>query len=162
LATDEQGETRINIAWSAAAIKKFLPRSYTKRHEKKTLQANFLIFLCQLFPSSTVDFSLERMYILIMLKIETIKEIIEKHKQEISEKYYISEIGIFGSYTRGEQETESDIDILVSFNKPIGFIKFMRLEFYLSELLGKKVDLVTKDSLKPHIGAVILKETQYV
>jgi predicted nucleotidyltransferase len=97
-----------------------------------------------------------------MLKIETIKEIIEKHKQEIFEKYYISEIGIFGSYTRGEQETDSDIDILVSFNKPIGFIKFMRLEFYLSELLGKKVDLVTKDSLKTHIGAIILKETQYV
>jgi len=97
-----------------------------------------------------------------MLKIETIKEIIEKHKQEISEKYHISEIGIFGSYTRGEQEADSDIDILVSFDKPIGFIKFMRLESYLSELLGKKVDLVTKDSLKPHIGSVILKETQYV
>ena len=98
-----------------------------------------------------------------MLKIETIKEIIEKHKQEISEKYHISEIGIFGSYTRGEQqEADSDIDILVSFDKPIGFMKFMRLEFYLSELLGKKVDLVTKDSLKPHIGSVILKETQYV
>jgi predicted nucleotidyltransferase len=102
------------------------------------------------------------MYILTMLKIETIKEIIEKHKQEISEKYHISEIGIFGSYTRGEQEADSDIDILVSFDKPIGFIKFMRLEFYLSELLGKKVDLVTKDSLKPHIGSIILKETQYV
>ncbi len=97
-----------------------------------------------------------------MLKIETIKETIEKHKKEISEKYHISEIGIFGSYTRGEQEADSDIDILVSFDKPIGFIKFMRSEFYLSELLGKKVDLVTKDSLKPHIGSVILKETQYV
>ena len=97
-----------------------------------------------------------------MLKIETIKEIIEKHKQEISEKYHISEIGVFGSYTRGEQEADSDIDILVSFDKPIGFIKFMRLEFYLSELLGRKVDLATKDSLKPHIVSVILKETQYV
>jgi predicted nucleotidyltransferase len=38
----------------------------------------------------------------------------------------------------------------------------MRLEFYLSERLGKKVDVVTKDSFKPHIGSVILKETQYV
>jgi predicted nucleotidyltransferase len=97
-----------------------------------------------------------------MMKIETIKEIIDRHKPEIAEKYHISEIGVFGSYTRGEQEADSDIDILVSFDKPIGFIKFMRLEFYLSELLGRKVDLVTKDSLKPHIGAVILKETQYV
>lgn len=97
-----------------------------------------------------------------MKEIETIKEIIERHKQEIAEKYHVSEIGVFGSYTRGEQEADSDVDILVSFDKPIGFIKFMRLEFYLSDLLGKKVDLVTRDSLKPHIGSVILKETQYV
>ncbi len=97
-----------------------------------------------------------------MQYIDRIKEIIEKHKQEIREKYHVSEIGVFGSYIRGEQEEDSDIDILVSFEKPIGFVKFMRLEFYLSELLGKKVDLVTKDSLKPHIGSVILKETQYV
>lgn len=97
-----------------------------------------------------------------MQQIETIKEIIEKHKPEICEKYHVSEIGVFGSYTRGEQQDDSDIDILVSFSKPIGFIKFMRLEFYLSDLLGKKVDLVTKDALKPHIGAVILRETQYV
>jgi predicted nucleotidyltransferase len=97
-----------------------------------------------------------------MLRIETIKEIIEKHRQEISEKYHVSEIGVFGSYSRGDQEDDSDIDILVSFSKPIGFIKFMRLEFYLSELLGKKVDLVTRDALKPHIGKIILRETQYV
>lgn len=96
------------------------------------------------------------------MQIETIKEIIDSHKQEIAEKYHISEIGVFGSYTRGEQDADSDIDILVSFDKPIGFIKFMRLEFYLSELLGRKVDLVTKGSLKPHIGSVILRETQYV
>ena len=80
----------------------------------------------------------------------------------MSEKYHVSEIGVFGSCVRGEEGDDSDIDILVSFDKPIGFIKFMRLEFYLSELLGRKVDLVTKDSLKPHIGSVILKEAQYV
>ena len=97
-----------------------------------------------------------------MHQVETIKEIIEKHKPEIREKFHVSEIGVFGSYTRGEQEDDSDIDILVSFEKPIGFIKFMRLEFYLSELLGKKVDLVSKDALKPYIGKVILEETQYV
>jgi predicted nucleotidyltransferase len=97
-----------------------------------------------------------------MHQIVTIKEIIEKHKPEIRQEYHVSEIGVFGSYTREEQQDDSDIDILVSFEKPIGFIKFMRLEFYLSELLGKKVDLVSKDSLKPYIGKVILEETQYV
>jgi uncharacterized protein len=97
-----------------------------------------------------------------MLNIDTIQKVIENHKAELVEKFHISEIGVFGSYSRGDQKESSDIDILVSFQKPIGFIKFMRLEFYLSELLGKKVDLVTKGALKPHIGSVILKETQYV
>ena len=97
-----------------------------------------------------------------MITIEKIREIIETHKPEFSEKFNVSEIGVFGSYIKGEQTENSDIDILVSFKKPIGFIKFMRLEFYLSELLGKKVDLVTRESLKPHIGSLILKEAQYV
>ncbi len=97
-----------------------------------------------------------------MLNKQAIKEILKRHKQKIVENFHISEIGVFGSFIRGEQDEGSDIDILVSFKRPIGFVTFMRLEFYLSELLGRKVDLVTKDSLKPHIGAVILDETQYV
>ena len=97
-----------------------------------------------------------------MLKIDEIENMIRKYKKEIMEKYHIAEIGIFGSYTRGEQQENSDIDILVSFSKPIGFVKFMTLEFFLSDLFGKKVDLVTRDSLKPHIGSIILRETQYV
>lgn len=88
---------------------------------------------------SPVDFLSKRLYIVSMKEIETIKETIERHKQEIADKYHISEIGVFGSYTRGEQDADSDVDILVSFDKPIGFIKFMRLEFYLSDLLKKKV-----------------------
>ncbi|MGE5341792.1 MAG: nucleotidyltransferase family protein [Candidatus Omnitrophota bacterium] len=96
-----------------------------------------------------------------MYEINEIKDIIEKHKAEMIDQYHVSEIGVFGSYVRGEQREDSDIDILVSFQKPIGFIKFMRLEFYLSDLFGKKVDLVTKDSLKPYIGSAILRETQY-
>ena len=96
-----------------------------------------------------------------MYEINEIKDIIEKHKAEMIEQYNVCEIGVFGSYVRGEQREDSDIDILVSFQKPIGFIKFMRFEFYLSDLFGKKVDLVTKDSLKPYIGSTILRETQY-
>jgi len=97
-----------------------------------------------------------------MFDIETIKEVLETHKAEIIEKFHVAEIGVFGSYARGEHTKESDIDILVSFSKPIGFMAFMRLEFYLTELLGKKVDLVTRGSLKPHIGLVILRDVQYV
>lgn len=53
---------------------------------------------------------------------------------------------------------DSDIDILVEFEKPIGLFKFLELEEHLSQLLGRKVDLVSKNALKPHIGKYILDE----
>ena len=90
--------------------------------------------------------------------LDEIKEIIEKHKEELKEKYGVKEIGIFGSFVRGEAKEDSDVDILVEFEKPIGFFKFLELEEYLSNLIGKKVDLVSKKALKPHIGKYILEE----
>lgn len=71
-------------------------------------------------------------------------------------------IGIFGSYVRGEQDENSDLDILVEIERPAGMVKFIKLENYLSHILGVKVDMVTKKALKPHIGQEILKEVQYV
>ena len=90
--------------------------------------------------------------------IEEIKKIIQQHKKEMKEKYGVKEIGIFGSLVRGEMKEESDVDILVEFEKPIGFFKFLELEEYLSNLIGRKVDLVSKKALKPHIGKYILEE----
>jgi len=98
-----------------------------------------------------------------MMKMEEIKEILKKHKEELREKFKVKEIGIFGSYVRGEQKKRgSDIDILVDFEEPIGFFKFMDLEEYLSNLLGTKVDLISKKALKPRIGKHILKEVIYI
>ena len=90
--------------------------------------------------------------------LDEIKEIIRKHKKELREKYNVKEIGIFGSIVRGEAKEESDVDILVEFEKPIGFFKFLELEKCLSELIRRKVDLVSKKALKPHIGKYILEE----
>jgi uncharacterized protein len=94
----------------------------------------------------------------MMKTLEEIKGVLKKQKPFLKEKYGVSEIGIFGSYVRGEQRKKSDLDILVEFNKPIGLLKFVGLEIYLSEVLGIKVDLVMKGSLKPRIGKHILKE----
>jgi len=69
---------------------------------------------------------------------------------------------LFGSYLRGDENKESDIDILVEFENPIGIFDFLKLEDYLEKKLGKNVDLVTKNSLKPNIGNEILKELQYI
>ncbi|MBO8182558.1 MAG: nucleotidyltransferase family protein [Archaeoglobus sp.] len=90
--------------------------------------------------------------------IEEIVKVIEKHKDELKEKYGVKKIGIFGSFVRGEAKEDSDVDILVEFEKPIGFFKFLELEDYLGSLIGRKVDLVSKKALKPHIGKYILEE----
>ncbi len=96
--------------------------------------------------------------------LEEIKEILKKHKKELEEKYKIKEIGIFGSYLRGEDKEDSDLDILVEFypNAEISLLDFVKLENYLSDLLGIKVDLVEKSALKPRIGKQILKEVVYL
>ncbi len=96
-----------------------------------------------------------------MKNLEGIKKILAEYKEELRKKYRVKEIGIFGSFVRGEQRKKSDIDLLVDFEEPPSLFEFMDLEDYLSELLGLKVDLVSKDALKPRIGEKILKEVVY-
>ena len=93
-----------------------------------------------------------------MHDLEVIKGILAKHKNELCERFKVKTIGVFGSYVRGEQRRKSDVDVLVEFKEPIGFFEFMDLENYLTDLLGIKVDLVSKKALKPHIGKRILEE----
>ena len=99
-----------------------------------------------------------------ILNLEAIKKILKAHKEELKEKYGVKEIGIFGSYVRGEQKRVSDIDILIDFepNAKISLLDFVEIEIYLSNLLGVKVDLVEKSVLKPRIGKCILKEVVYL
>jgi len=91
-----------------------------------------------------------------------IENILRKHKQELKKRFKLKEIGIFGSFVRGEQKKRSDIDILVEFEEPIGLFEFMDLEEYLMKILGAKVDLVSKKALKPRIGKHILQEVVYI
>lgn len=76
----------------------------------------------------------------------------------LKERYQVDSLGVFGSFVRKDQRAESDLDLLVSFRKPPGLLQFIELENYLSDLLGIKVDLVMKDTLKPRIGRRILRE----
>ena len=97
-----------------------------------------------------------------MKSLDEIKEIIDIHKDELRKEYGLKEIGVFGSYVRGAQKADSDLDILIEFEKPVGFVKFLRLEKRLSDLLGVRVEMVTKKALKPFIGKRILQEVIYV
>jgi predicted nucleotidyltransferase len=97
-----------------------------------------------------------------MQDIGRIKRVLLQHKAELRKKFKVKSLGVFGSYVRGEQKQGSDLDVLVEFEEPVGLFKFMRLEFYLSDLLGVKVDLVSKKALKPYIGEYIKREVVYV
>jgi uncharacterized protein len=98
-----------------------------------------------------------------MQKTLTKDEIIKRLKQnrDVLAKYKIKQIGLFGSYARGEQEKTSDVDILVEFSEIIDFFEFLEIEEYLTGILGAKVDLVMKPVLKPEIGKHILSEVVY-
>lgn len=90
--------------------------------------------------------------------------ILKKLKEElphIEEEFFVKSVGLFGSYARGEDNKESDLDLLVEFGRPVGFFKFIDLENYLSEKLGIKVDLVTPDAIKPLMKNQILDEVVY-
>ncbi len=77
-------------------------------------------------------------------------------------QYYVTSLEVFGSYVRNEQTPKSDLDILVTFSKAPSLFKFIELEDLLSGLLGVKVDLVMKSSLKTNIGRRIISEAQLV
>lgn len=93
---------------------------------------------------------------------QEILDTLSRHLGQIQSEYGVSKLGIFGSVVRGEQKTASDIDILVEFSRSTGMVQFLRLEQKLQELLGARVDLVTRKALKKHIGQRILSEVQYV
>jgi predicted nucleotidyltransferase len=98
-----------------------------------------------------------------MKKMAKIKTILEKLKPVLKKQFQVENIGVFGSFARGEQTSKSDIDIVVEFYEPntIDLFDFVRLEEFLSKELGIKVDLVTKKALKPLIKDQILRETIY-
>jgi predicted nucleotidyltransferase len=92
------------------------------------------------------------------INLKEIEDKIKCSKPTLKEKFKVKDIGIFGSYTRGEQTENSDLDVLVEFGERVGFFKFLELEEYLEELLNLKIDLVSRKALKPRIGQNILKE----
>lgn len=75
----------------------------------------------------------------------------------------VKRLGLFGSFVRGEQDEDSDVDLLVEFDSgKKTFDGFIGLAFFLEELLGRRVELVTPESLSPYIGPGILNEVKYV
>jgi len=90
----------------------------------------------------------------ILNKLRDLKPILHR-------EYSVKQIGLFGSFSDDSNSEDSDIDLLVEFEKPIGW-KYFSLEIYLENIFGRKIDLVTKNALKEQIKERILKQVNYV
>ena len=96
-----------------------------------------------------------------MENLNSIFEILKKHKSELVDKYGLSQLAIFGSYARRQERENSDVDILVEFNRPIG-LEFIDLAEELEQILQIKVDLVSKKGIKKKYFKSIETELAYV
>lgn len=96
-----------------------------------------------------------------MTNIKEILKVLRKNKPYFDRKYNVNEIGVFESFSRGDQTKKSDIDLLVTLRKPIG-LEFVDLSYELEELLNHKVDLVSKGALKKRMFDYIKETIVYV
>jgi len=97
------------------------------------------------------------------MNLRQVKILLKKNRETLKNRFYVKEIGVFGSYTDGSETPGSDIDILVSFEHDHkDFFNFIRLKYFLEDLFGTEVDLVMKDAVKPGLKKRILNQVEYV
>ncbi len=89
---------------------------------------------------------------------QEIAKIFFEHKTELYEKFQVESLAVFGSVSRGSATSDSDIDILVKYQKTPGFFAFLELKQYLENIVGRPVDLVTEGALKKQLRDQIIKE----
>ncbi len=96
--------------------------------------------------------------------VDEIKKILIENFKFLIDKYKVKKIGIFGSYIRREENKKSDIDILIELedDSNITLFDIVRIERFLTELIGIKVDLLTINGLSPYIKPYILKEVEFI
>ena len=86
--------------------------------------------------------------------------ILSAHQEQLK-GFGVKSLALFGSVARDEASADSDVDLLVEFEKPVGLFTFVRLQRYLEEILGRSVDLGTPDSLKPYLREPVFKDVVY-
>lgn len=94
-----------------------------------------------------------------MRTLQEIRNLLREHRDVLAQRYGIAVVGVFGSYVLGEESSESDLDLLVDFLRPVSLLELVGAELYLSELVGIKVDLVPRRDLRAELRDIILQET---
>jgi predicted nucleotidyltransferase len=93
-----------------------------------------------------------------MKTLEEIRAVIYAHEDELRQRYKVRVVGMFGSYTRGEQRENSDLDLLAEFDEKASLLDLAGAQVMLSELLGMKVDLVPREDIRPELKEIIESE----
>jgi len=96
------------------------------------------------------------------MKLDDLLTRLRALQPHLQKQFHVKTLEVFGSYVRGEEDSESDLDLLVTFEVDPSLFRFLSLELFLSDQLGVKVDLIIKDNLKPDLAPMILKEAKPV
>lgn len=92
------------------------------------------------------------------MKQDTVLQILKQKTAEMTKQFGVKSLSLFGSVARNDANATSDVDLLVEFNRPVGYFGLFALQDYLEKLLGCRVDLGTPDSLKPYIKDRVMGE----
>ena len=92
------------------------------------------------------------------MKQDAVLQILKQKNAEMTKQFGVKSLLLFGSVARNESTSASDVDLLVEFNRPVGYFGLFALQDYLEKLLGCRVDLGTPDSLKPYIKERVMGE----
>lgn len=96
-----------------------------------------------------------------MQSLDDIRKAIASSRSELFDRFPIKTLAIFGSFSRGDQNPDSDVDLLVEFNRPVG-VEFIDLAEQLEVVLNRRVDLVSRRGIKPKYFDRIKTELEYV
>ncbi len=93
-----------------------------------------------------------------MINRDEALDLLRIHKPVLAERFGVTELALFGSLARDEDTDTSDVDILVRFRGPAGWKSYFGVQFYIEDLLGRRVDLVTDKALRPEIRPHVERE----
>jgi predicted nucleotidyltransferase len=96
------------------------------------------------------------------MKQNFVLQVLKQNNAELEKQFGVKTLMLFGSVARDEATSKSDVDLLVEFNRPVGYFGLFALQNYLEKLLGCPVDLGTPDSLKPYIRERVMGELIHV
>lgn len=96
------------------------------------------------------------------MRKEQVLKLLDAHKATLSERFGVTDLALFGSTARGTAGAGSDVDILVSFDGPASSKRYFGVQFYLEDLLGCPVDLVTDKALRPELRPYVEKDAIHV